>query len=110
MDKYHENIRSIRKRLGLTQEAAADAMGIQRSTYGRFERGETHILTANARRFLRATGKTLEDVVDLNGEERGGLLREASVEDRVYEMSEELRDLRAIIEMLASRIEKLSKK
>ncbi len=110
MDKYHENIRSIRKRLALTQEAISDMMGVQRSTYGRFERGETHILTANTRRFLRATGKTVEDIVDLNGDERGGFLREASVEDRVLELSEEIKNLRAIVEMLASRIEKLSKK
>lgn len=110
MDKYHENIRSIRKRLRLTQEAISDMMGIQRSTYGRFERGETHLFTANTRRFLRATGKTVEDIVDLNGEERGGFLREASVEDRVLELSEEIRSLRSITEMLAARIEKLSKK
>ncbi len=110
MDKYHVNIRTIRKRIVKNQEEMADLMGIQRSTYGRFERGETHLFTANARRFMRATGKRPEDIIDLDGDLRTGILREAGIEDRVYELSAEVKELRAIIESLSEKIDKLSKK
>ena len=110
MDKHSENIRIIRKELGMTQEEISEAMGIQRSTYGRFERGETHMLTANTRKFLRATGKGIEDIIYPDGATRTGLLRQATLDDRVSELTEEVRNLRAIIEMLAARLEKQSKK
>lgn len=110
MDKHYENIRTIRKDLGMTQEVMAEAMGVQRSTYGRFERGETHMLTPNTRKFLRATGKSIEDIIIPEGAARTGLLRQASLDDRVEELAEEVRSLRAIIEMLAARLEKQGKK
>ncbi len=110
MDKYHVNIRLLRKRLGKNQEEMADMMGIQRSTYGRFERGDTHMFTPNARKFMRATGFSPEDILDLDGDLRSGILREAGVEDKVYELSEEVKDLRNVIELLSAKIDKLSKK
>jgi len=109
MDKYHENIRTIRRRKGLTQEEIAEAMHIQRSTYGRFERGETHLLTPNARRFLKATGLSLEEFLEFHGKITDGYLSEATVNDRIYEILDELRDQREILNRLNAKIDGLGK-
>lgn len=109
MNKYYESIRTIRKSLGMTQVEMAEAMGIQRSTFGRFERGETSLLSPNGRKFLRATGKELEDLLYPDSSVRYGLLRQASTDERVDELTEEIRSLRTIVEMLAARVERLCK-
>lgn len=109
MNKHYENIRTIRKSLGLTQEAMAEAMGVQRSTFGRFERGETHMLTPIARKYLRATGKNPEDLIISDSSVRTGLLRQASMDERIDELSQEVRSLRSAVEMLAARLERPGK-
>ena len=110
MDRYHENIRKFRKNLGYSQEALADAMDMQRSTYGRFERGETSPFGPSMRKFLEFTGRAPEDIFTPESDEPGGYLAEGSVMDRVDELSDEIRELRKIVEMLSDQIEKLSKK
>lgn len=39
--RFSENLRSLRKKAGLTQSEAADALGISRSTYTYYELGKT---------------------------------------------------------------------
>ncbi|MBR4808851.1 MAG: helix-turn-helix transcriptional regulator [Bacteroidales bacterium] len=105
MYDYSEMIRSLRVRRGYTQEAMADAMGVQRSTYGRFERGEIKIFTTNFIKFMKVLEIDPEEVIC---PDEGTFLSDRTFQDKVDDLAEEVRDLRKIIEMLAARIEKLS--
>lgn len=49
-------IRSMRKAAGLTQEALADAAGIDRSHMGKIERGERNITLLNIIKIAKALG------------------------------------------------------
>lgn len=47
-------IRARRKELGLSQEALADASGVERSHMGKIERGERNVTILNIARICRA--------------------------------------------------------
>lgn len=49
-----QSIRAQRKALGLTQEALADAAGIDRAHMGKIERGERNLTLLNLSRIARA--------------------------------------------------------
>ena len=49
-----QSIRARRKTLGLTQEALADAAGIDRAHMGKIERGERNLTLLNMSRIARA--------------------------------------------------------
>lgn len=56
-------IRSIRKSKGLSQEALADAAGIDRSHMGKIERGERNVSFLNLLRVAHALGSKASDVL-----------------------------------------------
>jgi len=56
------NIRSMRKKLGISQEALADLAGLHRTYVGSIERGERNVSIDNIERLARALG---QDVLDL---------------------------------------------
>lgn len=107
MDIFHENIRRVRRDMHLSQEEIADRMGIQRSTYGNFERGKTNLLCPNMVKFSEAVGLTAEEILCAGSSGRGGFLNEGDLEDRLYDLSEELKAQRRIIEALSGKIDKL---
>lgn len=51
-----DTIRQRRKAMGLTQEALADAAGIDRSHMGKIERGERNLTLINIARIAEALG------------------------------------------------------
>lgn len=56
LDRVGEAIRAARKERGLSQEALADAAGIDRSHMGKIERGERNVTLLNLLRVTRALG------------------------------------------------------
>ncbi len=69
------NIRRIREEMGLTQEALAQELDIESSTYWRLEEGTTQIINRNAYRIARLAGIAVEDLIV--GDDVSGKLREA---------------------------------
>lgn len=57
------HIRERRIALNLSQEALADASGIDRSHMGKIERGERNVTILNLARIAKALGCKLSDVV-----------------------------------------------
>jgi transcriptional regulator with XRE-family HTH domain len=104
MSQPNDCIRKVRVSYGLTQEEMADKMGVQRSTYGRFERGEISLFSNSFKRFLAALDLRPEAVI---GIDEPATLNDTTLSDRIDELSEEIARLRRIIEMLAGKIEKL---
>lgn len=60
-------VRARRKELGLSQEALADASGIERSHMGKIERGERNVTALNIIRICNALGCKPSDVFRLAG-------------------------------------------
>lgn len=58
------SIRSMRKRIGLTQEGLADRLGVHTTFVGRLERGERGAQWRTVRRVLRALELTPADFAD----------------------------------------------
>lgn len=56
-------IREERKALGLSQEALADAAGLDRSHMGKIERGERNVTLLNFIRIATAINKRMSDVL-----------------------------------------------
>ena len=56
LDRIGEAIRAARKERGLSQEALADAAGIDRSHMGKIERGERNVTLLNLLRVAQALG------------------------------------------------------
>lgn len=56
LDRLGEAIRTARKEKGLSQEALADAAGIDRSHMGKIERGERNVTLLNLLRVAHALG------------------------------------------------------
>lgn len=107
MDKLHENIKSVRIRQGYSQEQIAEEMGIDRSTYNKFESGKTRLFTPNMMRFKAAVGMSEEEI--LLGDHPKGYLREGSLEDRIEELSLKIDMLFDQVEDIASAIRKILK-
>lgn len=60
-------VRARRKELGLSQEALADASGIERSHMGKVERGERNVTVLNIIRICDALGCRPSDVFEAAG-------------------------------------------
>jgi len=56
-------IRSARKERGLSQEALADASGIDRSHMGKIERGERNVSVLNVARVAEALNSTIASLM-----------------------------------------------
>lgn len=57
--KLGQAIRSVRLERGLSQEALADAAGIDRSHMGKIERGERNVSVLNVARVAEALGTSI---------------------------------------------------
>lgn len=57
------HIRELRTALGLSQEALADASGIDRSHMGKIERGERNVTILNLARIAKALNCKLSDMI-----------------------------------------------
>lgn len=57
------HIRELRSARHLSQEALADASGIDRSHMGKIERGERNVTVLNLARISKALGCNLSDVI-----------------------------------------------
>lgn len=84
------NIRRIRERMGLTQEAIAQELDIESSTYWRLEEGTTQVINRNVYRIARLADIAVEDLVV--GDEVSRKLRDAD------DSQEKLEALRAFYE------------
>lgn len=60
-------IRTARKALGLSQEALADAAGIDRSHMGKIERGERNVTFLNVSRIAAAIQRKPSEVLEAAG-------------------------------------------
>lgn len=107
MDKYHRKLRALREEKGLSQEAIAFEMGIQRSTYGKFERGESGLFSQNLYKFLEVTGFSINDVLEDDEKLVNGYFADGSLQDRIDELSDEVKALRQTVEGLVAEIGKL---
>ena len=58
-------IRAMRKERGMSQEALADAAGIDRSHMGKIERGERNVTLLNVKRVAVALGMSIERLASL---------------------------------------------
>lgn len=56
-------IRQARLSMKLSQEALADAAGVDRSHMGKIERGERNVTLLNIERIAKALGKTPSDLL-----------------------------------------------
>ncbi len=63
LPKIGSAIRHLRGQIGLSQEALADASGIDRSHLGRIERGERNLSILNLKRIASALGTTATEVL-----------------------------------------------
>lgn len=84
------NIRRIREKMGLTQEAIAQELDIESSTYWRLEEGTTQVINRNVYRIARLADIAVEDLVV--GDEVSRKLRDAD------DSQEKLEALRAFYE------------
>lgn len=60
--KHPNQLRALRKRLGLTQERVATAMHMAYQTYGKYERGESEISYSQAQRFAAVLRCAPDDI------------------------------------------------
>jgi transcriptional regulator with XRE-family HTH domain len=108
MDRFHENIRRARIQKGLSQLAAAEKMGIDRSTFNKFERGKTHLFCENMQLFAEMMGMSEEEI--LLGDNPAGYLREGSIEDMIQDLGSRLDLLSVQLEQISSAIQKITGK
>ena len=89
-------IKAIREELGYTQLKMAELMDIDRVTYFNFEHGYTG-LDRHLKSFMEITGSSFADIF---GEEdsSGGYLNEASIFDRLDEISDQLREIKSLLQ------------
>ena len=58
-----KNIRRVREKLGLSQQAMADSLGVSRTAYRNFENGDTRIFSTYVSRLASMSSMTEEEVV-----------------------------------------------
>ena len=63
LERLGAHIRERRRQLHLSQEALADAAGIDRSHMGKIERGERNVTLLNLTRIAAALGRPLSDLL-----------------------------------------------
>ena len=56
-------VKSLREELGVTQEIFAETIGMDTSTYWRFEEGNTRIINRNIYRIAEKTGRSVEEIL-----------------------------------------------
>ena len=102
-DKAHDNIRRIRKSLGLSQAAMAEELGIGRTAYINFETGRTLLYSRNLVKFSAYTGISESSSIcsEFREDSEGSLLRD--------EGGEQLR-MKAVREDYEKRIAELQEK
>lgn len=61
--KLGDAIRAARKEVGLSQEALADAAGLDRSHMGKIERGERNVSVLNVARVAQALGVSVTSLM-----------------------------------------------
>ena len=100
-DKAHDNIRRIRKSLGLSQAAMAEELGI--AAYINFETGRTLLYSRNLVKFSAYTGISESSIIcsEFREDSEGSLLRD--------EGGEQLR-MKAVREDYEKRIAELQEK
>ena len=67
LKRLGEAVRAARKAKGLSQEALADAAGIDRSHMGKIERGERNVTLLNIKRIAKAMGFKPSDLLTSAG-------------------------------------------
>ena len=102
-DRIHDNIRRIRKSLGLSQAAMAEELGIGRTAYINFETGRTLLYSRNLVKFSAYTGISESSIIcsEFREDSEGSLLRD--------EGGEQLR-MKAVREDYEKRIAELQEK
>ncbi len=65
--KLGEAVREARKARGLSQEAIADAAGIDRSHMGKIERGERNVTVLNLAKIAAALNASASDILRSSG-------------------------------------------
>ena len=102
-DKAHDNIRRIRKSLGLSQAAMAEELGIGRTASINFETGRTLRYSRNLVKFSAYTGISESSIIcsEFREDSEGSLLRD--------EGGEQLR-MKAVREDYEKRIAELQEK
>lgn len=108
MDKFHLNIQNVRMKLDLSQEVIADKMGIDRTTFNRFETGKTELFSKNMRKFAEVVEMSEEEI--LLGDNPSGYLREGSLEERMQELSDKIDFITVQLDRISAAIQKLSGK
>lgn len=65
MDKktVKENVRKVRKEIGLTQAEMAGLMSMSRTAYRNFEKGDTEVFSKHISKIAEISGKTEEEIV-----------------------------------------------
>ena len=56
-------VKALREELGATQDVFAESLGMDTSTYWRFEEGNTRILNRNIYKIAQHTGRSVEEVL-----------------------------------------------
>lgn len=67
LKRLGEAVRAARKARGMSQEALADAAGIDRSHMGKIERGERNVTLLNLTRIAKAIGCKPSDLLATAG-------------------------------------------
>ena len=103
-----ENISSIRKRKGLTQEEMAHSLGISLTAYRDLEKGATSIINGNIYKIARLTGVTTEELVlGYRPEQSEGNIEDVRSEygSKVENLMTRISDLEKIVASLEETIE-----
>lgn len=103
-----ENISKLRRRLGLSQEAMAEKMGISRTAYRNIEAGKTRLMSENIDKIASILGISAEELMLGYRPEEGGSREfsdmKAQYGTKIKEIEngyeEEIRQLKAHISVL----------
>ncbi|MBO5471881.1 MAG: helix-turn-helix transcriptional regulator [Bacteroidales bacterium] len=103
-----ENISSIRKKKGLTQEEMAHSLGISLTAYRDLEKGATSIINGNIYKIARLTGVTTEELVlGYRPEQSEGNIEDVRSEygSKVENLMTRISDLEKIVASLEETVE-----
>ena len=103
-----ENISSIRKRKGMTQEEMAHSLGISLTAYRDLEKGATSIINGNIYKIARLTGVTTEELVlGYRPEQSEGNIEDIRSEygSKVENLMTRISDLEKIVASLEETVE-----